>query len=321
MALTDKRRDDDPAANTFNGKPIDINAGAKLPTVPAFQPQAQPTASPLAIAQQAATGIDAAARNAQGRVNATTGPGSADAETMRRLEIAAGGNKGNRSARQAIMGALAGQLDASRAAATAGVAPIATALQQGAQAQYGQDLQQQAAGQRADLQAQIGGQQLALDAQQQAGETRRTELGIAGDLDVAKLSRQPVGAYQRDANGNLALVQGATATPVTTADGTPFAGQPGGDITAADRFKAYQERAAAIESALMTPEQKQAQRLALQQDPMFASLFAAGQQQPTAAATKPPASAAEFIQVMRAQGSKMSDAELTSYYNANYGQK
>lgn len=316
-----------PAVNTFQGRPVDMSAGDRLNTVPAATPAATPAADPLAIAGQVGEMADRAALNAQGRINASTGPASADAETMRRLEIAQGGYKGSPGARRAVSEALLGQLGASRAAAGASVQPIAQAALAGQQQIGQQTLSAQQGQQQMALQQLQGDQQSVLEGTRQAGETERTKLGIAGNIDVAKIGKDPVGTYQRNAEGALALVQGATATPVTDASGNAFT-QGAGDISAADRFKAYNERATAIQQAVtMTPEQKQQSLSALQSDPLFSPLFQQGAaagaapQGQAAGAPKAPANAGEFIQAMRARGSKMSDAELTAYFNSNYAKK
>lgn len=314
-----------PAANTFQGRPVDMTAGSRLNTVPA-QGAAMPTGSgrnPFEIAGDAVNLVNNASYQAQGRINSAHNPMSDDAETIRRLEISQGGFKGSPRARGAMAEAYLGQLGASRAAALQPMQPTAILAGQAAGAENRSNEQAVDGAQRMALQELVGTQQTGLETLRQTSETGRNSADNLAAIDVAKIGRNPVGAYQQAADGTLALVEGATASTVTGADGKPFAATARDGITAKDRFDAYQKRAEAIQTGVMTPEQKQAQLLLLQQSPEFASLFAApgqspGQGTPSQPAA-PPQNAQQFITAARAQGSKMSDAELTAYFNNKYG--
>jgi hypothetical protein len=318
-----------PAINTFQGKPVDMSAGDRLPVVPSSamaqtlgtpqQPEFTPTPArqPFEIANDAGTMVNNAVQTATSRINSANNPMSDDAETMRRLEIAQGGFKGSPSSRQAVSAALLGQLGGVRQAALAGISPTAAIAGQAAGFENQRAMQGVDGQQRMALQELVGGQQTGIEAMRQAGDTSRNTANNTAAIDVAKIGRNPVGAYQKAADGTLALVEGAQATAVTGADGQPFNAAANDGITAKDRFDAYQLRAKAIEAAPMTPEQKNAQMQALQQSPEFASLFA----QPGATGNQPasaPKNAQDFIAAARAKGSKLSDAELTAYYTSKY---
>lgn len=326
MALIDdptkKRRPTDPAVNTFQGQPVDLTAGARLNTVPAqaaTAPVQQPRGA-FEIANDAVTMVNNATTTAQGRINSAHNPMSDDAETIRRLEISQGGFKGSPSARNAMAKVYLGQLEDSRATALAGIAPTGNIAGQAAGAENARALQGIEGQQRMALQELVGTQQTGLETMRQTGETGRNSADNLAAIDVAKIGRNPVGAYQQAADGTLSLVEGASARPVTGPDGKPFAGAARDGITAKDRFTAYQERAQAIEASIMTPEQKSAQLAALQQAPEFASLFAAPGGTPAQGQTTAPTNAADFVKAAKAAGSKLSDAELTAYYNQKYGQ-
>lgn len=325
MALIDdpkKRRLNEPAVNTFQGQPVDLTAGARLNTVPAqasVAPVQQPRGA-FEIANDAIGLVNNATSTAQGRVNMAHNPMSDDAETIRRLEISQGGFKGSPSARNAMAQAYLGQLNDSRATALAGIAPTANIAGQAAGAENARALQGMEGQQRMALQELVGTQQTGIETLRQGGETGRNTADNLAAIDVAKIGRNPVGAYQQAADGTLALVEGASAKPVTGPDGKPFNGVARDGITAKDRFTAYQERAKAIEASIMTPEQKSTQLAALQQAPEFASLFAAPGGTAAQGQPKGPANAADFVKAAKASGSKLSDAELTAYYNQKYGQ-
>lgn len=323
-----------PAPNTFQGRAITID-----PQVQA-QAQAQPAPAiaaapmqPQITAQQVQPQVNAVAdtvngaiAGARGSITAGLNPMSTQGELSSRLSQALdarGGNKGSPQARQIEANAVLQQMGANTQAGIAGIQPIANAALAG-QAQQGQsELLAQQGTQQGALQGQQGQQAAGLEGMRQAGENSRLDTSIAGNIDIAKIGKGPAANYSRGADGSVSLIDGTSAKPVTGANGDPFTMPAQGEVTAADRFKAFNERSQAIDAMLGTPEAKQQAREALKTDPNFAPLF---QGQPGAApAAKPaqggakPANAAAFIQAMRAQQSKLSDAELTAYYNQTYG--
>lgn len=324
---------DSPAPNTFQGRPITIDptvqaqaAAAPAPPINAAPMQPAITAGNTApqvadVRQQVNAGI----ADARGSITAGLNPMSTQGELTNRLNIALdprGGNKGSPMARQLQAQAIMQQMGANTQAGIAGIQPIAQAALAGQAGQNQSALLAQQGQQAGALGAQQGQQQMGLEQMRQQGETGRNDASIAGNIDIAKIGKTASAAYQRGTDGTVNLVDGTSAKPVTGPNGDPFTMPGAGEVTAADRFKAFNERSQAIDAMMVTPEAKQQAREALKSDPNFASLF----QQPGAApAATPaqggakPANAAAFIQGMRAKGSKMSDAELTAYFNQTYG--
>lgn len=304
--------------------PVNMSAKPVGPVTPAIDN------NPMANAQQVGNQVTSASIAARGRLAGSLNPMSEDAELYRRLGHVLDplSNKGSPMGRQLAAQPILAQLGLSQQQAVAPVQPIAQAALQGAQAMNASALSNQDARQRETQLGIAGEQQAGLEATRQAGESTRLDTSIAGQLDIAKVGKQAPGSYQRAADGTLSLLQGGSAQPVVGIDGKPFeAMDPTSVIPKATLFEEYNKRATAIQSAMgMTPEQKQQGMQQLQSDPNFAPLFAQQQGAAPGAPAQPPAAkapgtAAEFIKAARASGSKMSDAELTAYYNAQYGAK
>lgn len=325
--------------------PNSVNGVAVNPaTMPQVQAIAQQPGAVAPAPRAAAPAIDAgvqpvvntvnqATANARNNIASGLNPMSVQGELQNRLNIALdprGGNKGSPMARQLAARAIMGQMDAYQQAGSAGIQPIANAALQGQQGGIQGQLQGQAQGAAADLSAQQAGQQMqlqelagtqqaGLEGMRQQGQDRRQVVDIAGNIDIAKIGKGAPASYQRGADGTVNLIEGGKATAVKTEGGDPFKAPD--DISMSDRYKAYNEQVAAVNGMIgQTPEQRNAALQALKSDPMYAPLFQQQGAAPGAAAGKPPANAQEFIKAVRAQGSKLSDAELTSYYNQKYGQ-
>lgn len=292
------------APNAVNGAAFHVPPQAGSQVLPGAPPPAQPAPdlsqqrSAPAIAQGASDQINSVALNAIGRNNNTTGPGSADAETMRRLEIAAGGNIGSPSARAAIMGALSGQLGANRSLTAEATQQQGAVLAQGAVAEQNANAAQVNDASQQRLLELRGAQDANVEGMRQTGETTRTgmteagatsrnDASIAGNLDVAKLGKTVGQSYQRDVSGTLNLLDGGIASPVTTENGTPYKPlDDTGKLTPADLFKGYNDRVGDIQKSLtMGPEAKQAALAQLNADPVYAPLLNAKAAAPAAGVT------------------------------------
>jgi len=224
-------------------------------------------------------------------------PMSNSAELMRRLENSQSSyfHKGSPQARRLIGEAIAGQLGAQNAATAQGQRSAGETIERGVGYEAG---------------AMEGAARRQLDA-----DTFNADDSYRQRALEAEVSRPTL---QADAQGNLLSIAGTAAAPVTGADGSQVRlarPQEPGQITPAALLESYSQQARAIAEGLGTPEEKAQQHAALRTDPIYASIF--GQQQ--GAAPGAPPSAGAFVKAMRERGSKMSDAQLTAYYNQNYG--
>lgn len=300
--------------NTFTGSngitravdPAPAAAERDAPAMPDLVRPSQITA-PASTAPQVRQSVDRAlgaqrALALASRADAANvlNPLSADGELLRRLENTQGSyfHKGSPSARRAVADAILGQLGARNAASAAGQAAGNALLQGGVELEQG---------------ANEGAARRRLDAATFSADDAYRRRALQEEINRPTL--------QTDAEGNLLSVSGTQATPVTSADGSAVRLQrqvEPGQITPALLLNAYNEQVKAINEGLGTPEEKAQQIAALRADPLFAPLIAkpgAGDQQPAAR----PVSVQQFIQAMRQRGSKMSDAQLTDYYNKTYG--
>ena len=307
----------------------------RRPTAPVATPV--DTATPQAIAGNTADAITARstalAQGNVGRINAANNPMSQDAETMRRIDIASRGDKGSPMARKMKMQALAGQLAGSQAASQVEAAPVAGALAQGANAANAAALSGQQSLEQQQKQQQAGNFQLMGTELQETGANARTAAGIAGglqegmlrsatDLQTTQMQTRPQPQYTQQADGSLALLEGASATPVTTGEGQPFRPtQPG--LAPADLLKAYNDQVNAIRGNVNIPADQQPTAIeALRADPIFAPLFAQQIAQPAGGAQQGGTpTLQQYIQGVRAAnpGKQISDDELLAAYRSKYG--
>lgn len=131
------------------------------------------------------------------------------------------------------------------------------------------------------------------------------------DARQERLARRPEVTVAAD--GSMGIVgSDASFRPVTGADGSavraPMAPRQTGELTDAERLKSYDARYNAIIGGVGDEKVKKDQLDALNSDPMYASLR--GTTAPTLE---------QFLDEAKQRGSKMSEADLRSYFNANFG--
>lgn len=223
-------------------------------------------------------------------------------EIMRRMYIDSRMAAGSPSTRRAIQQAYLGQLGALNGATAEGLQASNAALGRGAQ-----DAATAAEGASArDLAAQQTNAQM-----QSAAQDR--DVG----LEQVRIARRP--EITTAADGTMGVVQqNGTFQPVTQ-NGQPVRAalppRQTGELTDGERLKSYTDRYNAIVGDINgSPEEKQAKLADLEADPLYASLRG----QRAAPAAQPTWD--QFLADARSKNSKMSDQQLRSYFDKNYGQ-
>ena len=177
-----------------------------------------------------------------------------------------------------------------------------------------------AASEQGKTRAQTAG---ALQVSQQQGQNALATEGARSQaqMNLAQFgaAAQPPTLFQSE-QGYFQM-DGGAAVPLLDASGKQIrpAVAAGGQLTPDALLKAYTEQAAAIQGGIGNAEEKQAATIELQKNPMFGPIFSAPQQGAVTPQQSAPGTLQQFIQSARAQGSKMGDAELTAYYNQEYG--
>lgn len=138
--------------------------------------------------------------------------------------------------------------------------------------------------------------------------------GRENNLEISRLARRP--EISVSADGSMGIVgPDGEWRPVTGADGVavraPQAPRQTGELTDGERLKSYTDRYNAIASGMGTAEEKAASVAALDADPLYSSLRSGSAASPTFE---------QFLADAKQKGTKMSEADLRTYYDQNYGQ-
>jgi hypothetical protein len=288
----------------MSGAPVGANGA---PLVRSAPPPAAPATTGTADPQVAAAQARNLATNARAsQVTARTFGAPDVAELQRRLQHNLRG-KNTASARRGLieannlaLGAIAGGAATAQQAAEGAIA-------HGNQAQSAQ----------------------ALDAQRGSNALAERNLTIEGNLAAQQQQADlQAGAPQPfvDAQGNAFVRQGTALSPVTGPDGKQARApmQAEGQITPAIAFKAMNDELAALNDPLsgqMTAEERTAREQSIQA--RYAPFMGEqGTPQGGAAAPKPAApSIDQFLARAKAQGSKMTDAQLRAAYAEQFGSR
>jgi len=155
------------------------------------------------LAQNAAADQRGVAGQVRNDANRAINPNSSEGELLRRIEIAGGGFKGSPSTRRAVMGALAGQLDAGNKASSD--------YQNGANEAFSR-------GQSGDISS-------GLQQQQTRGQAVLQDIQQTGNERLERLKNENQGSNVTGADGNSYFVRGSSASAINTQDGKPLKSQ------------------------------------------------------------------------------------------------